>query len=301
MAFFLGFLVFFYAPFFEIGPSILEGYIAYYTLAALILALISLRDDYKPVSYRIRLLAHFFCVLLLVYGDLTIEFPNFESTTNSWGAYIFTIFALMSLINGANFLDGLNGLLSGCVMITLAFQLCLVWPVDSLLIAFNSLLFAALLGFFIFNFPKARIFMGDVGSTFLGLTLGFFAIIAQKYYPLSTDTAFIHKGFIYSLTPLSFLWFDVTFTLLRRAYLGHKLTEAHRDHLIHILNDCGYSHAVVSTLYFISVIVMGGLTLLSHYGYINFIVFFLIYVCLQTCFCIWTFHQKQTHHKLRLS
>ncbi len=298
LAFCVSYSIVFFTSLFAISTSPFERYVFYYGLAALILALVSLRDDYKPVSYRIRLLTHFFCVLLLIYNGLVVEFPSLSNNAN-WGSYIFTIFALMSLINGANFIDGLNGLLSGSIIITLVFQIWLIWPADLSFIAFHLLLFAALLGFFIFNFPKARIFMGDIGSTFLGLTLGFSAIIAQKYYTLSTDTAFIHKGFIYSLTPLSFLWFDVAFTLLRRAYLGLKLTEAHRDHLIHILNDCGYSHGLISGLYFISVIIMGNLTLLSHYGYINFISLFLIYIGLEICFCVWVFHQKRLYHKLK--
>ena len=301
VAFCLGFLFVYYSPLFAIDSSILQKYILYYGLAALIVTLVSLRDDYKSISYRIRLLTHFISVLLLVYGGLIVEFPSFGNDINVWGPSIFTVFALMSLINGANFIDGLDGLLSGCIIISLVFQICLIWPADLLFVAFYSLLLAALLGFFIFNFPKAKIFMGDIGSTFLGLTLGFSAIIAQKYYPFSTDTALIHKGFIYSLTPLSFLWFDVAFTLLRRAYLGNRLTEAHRDHLIHILNDCGYSHALISSLYFISVVVMGSFTLLSHYSYINFMTFFFIYVVLQTCFCAWVFHQKRRHHKLKFT
>ena len=134
--------------------------------------------------------------------------------------------------------------------------------------------------------------MGDIGSTFLGLAIGFSALMSQLYYPYSSDTAWVHKGFIYTLTPLGFLWFDVGFTLLRRAFLGRRLTEPHRDHLIHILNDSGYSHTLISSIHFALTALMGGLTLLSHYGHLTFLSFFLIYAAGQTLFCFWVFFQN---------
>ena len=279
--------------------SFLYRFLPIYSLASFILGVISLKDDYKPVSYRFRLFVHLICVILLVSQGLQIQFPAFGLDTNGWVAALITGFCLISLINGANFVDGLNGLLAGCFLISLIFNALVILPYNPSLSIFYTSLFFSVLGFFIFNFPKARIFMGDVGSTFLGLTVGFSALVTQFYYPFTTEIAWVHKGFIYTLTPLGFLWFDVGFTLIRRAFLGYRLTQPHRDHLIHILNDCGYSHTFVSCLYFLLTIIMGSLTLLSHYGYITFLSFFLIYACAQILFCLWVFHQKQQHHKSR--
>ncbi len=278
-------------------PSLLYRFLPVYGLASLILAVISLRDDYKPLSYRFRLLTHIICVTLIISGGLQIQFPAFGLETNGWIAAIMTEFCLISIINGANFVDGLNGLLAGCFLISLIFNILVILPTNPLVIYFYASLFFSVLGFFIFNFPKARIFMGDIGSTFLGLTVGFCGLISQFYYPLPTDMAWVHKGFIYTLTPLGFLWFDVGFTLLRRAILGYRLTEPHRDHLFHILNDCGYSHTFLSCLYFSLTATMGGFTLLSHYGYLTFLSFFLIYALAQALFCFWVFYQKQHYHK----
>ncbi|MBY0280842.1 MAG: hypothetical protein K2W94_01655 [Alphaproteobacteria bacterium] len=283
------------------SSSLLYRFLPVYGLASFVLAIISLRDDYKPLSYRFRLFIHLVCVTLIVSQGLQIQFPAFGLDTNGWIAAIITGFCLVSLINGANFVDGLNGLLSGCFLISLVFNVLTILPAHSSVISFYVFLFFSVLGFFVFNFPRARIFMGDIGSTFLGLTVGFSALISQFYYPLATDIAWVHKGFIYALTPLGFLWFDVGFTLLRRAILRYRLTEPHRDHLIHILNDCGYSHTFVSCLYFFLTALMGGLTLLSHYGYLTFLSFFLIYSFAQMLFCFWVFHQKQHRHKSKSS
>ncbi|MBY0461554.1 MAG: hypothetical protein K2Q34_00020 [Alphaproteobacteria bacterium] len=277
--------------------NFLYRFLPVYGFASLILAVISLKDDYKPLSYRFRLFIHLICVTLIVSQGLQIQFPAFGLETNGWLAAIITGFCLISLINGANFVDGLNGLLAGCFLIALVFNVLIILPAHPSVTFFYISLFFSVLGFLLFNFPRARIFMGDIGSTFLGLTVGFSALILQFYYPLTTDTAWVHKGFIYALTPLGFLWFDVGFTLLRRAILRYRLTEPHRDHLIHILNDCDYSHTFVSCLYFFLTAFMGGLTLLSHYGYITFLSFFLIYALTQILFCFWVFHQKQHRHK----
>lgn len=300
----LAFISVFWVTYFAhllISPSssenLLYRFLPVYGLASFILAAISIRDDYKPLSYRFRLFIHLICVALIVLGGLQIQFPAFGLDTNGWLAAMITGFCLISLINGANFVDGLNGLLAGCFLISLIFNVLVILPANPLVISFYVSLFFSVSGFFVFNFPRARIFMGDIGSTFLGLTVGFSGLISQFYYPLPTDIAWVHKGFIYALTPLGFLWFDVGFTLLRRAILRYRLTEPHRDHLIHILNDCGYSHTFVSCLYFSLTAMMGGLTLLSHYGYLTFLSFFLIYASAQTLFCFWVFHQKQHYHK----
>ena len=279
------------------SSSVFCQFLPAYGIASFLLGIISIRDDYRPLSYRFRLFIHIICVSLIILGGLQIQFPAFGLETNSWISAFITGFCLVSLINGSNFVDGLNGLLSGCFLISIVFNFLIVLPANSLMISFYISLFFGVLGFFVFNFPRARIFMGDIGSTFIGLTIGFLGLISQFYYPFPTDTAWVHKGFIYTLTPLGFLWFDVGFTLLRRAFLKFRLTEPHRDHMIHILNDCGYSHTFVSCLYFFLTIVMGTLTLLSHYGYLSFLLFFLIYALSQSAFCLWVFHQKECYHK----
>ncbi len=272
--------------------------ILHYTLAAVILAIVSLYDDCKPLSYRFRIAIHILCAALVVIPNFQIEFPalNLEMTPTVLQAGL-AILALVSLMNATNFIDGLDGLLSGTFLVSLPFSALVLLPTDSSILIVYSLLFAAVLGFLIFNFPKAKIFIGDIGSTFLGLTIGFLALFSQYFYPETSTAAIVHRGFIFTLCPLSFIWFDVFFTLCRRIYLGRKLTEAHRDHLAQLLHRCGYTHPQVSSLYFMVTTLAGFLTVFCHWGIISFINFFMIYAFFQSLFAYWVFSQT-TKYKI---
>lgn len=281
-----------------------SGLIGSYLIAASILILVGLNDDYKPLSYRRRLMAQFVCALLIVLGGGVIESPviDVHSTSVLFFQKALTIFTFLCLINAANFIDGLNGLLSVCVMIALGFAPFWVnfYPP---LVTMYSVLIAAILGFFVFNFPKGRLFMGDTGSTFLGLTLGFLALLAQPHYPrtFTPETAIFNKGFVFTLLPLAFVWFDVVFTLCRRAVRGCRLTEAHRDHMIHMLYDKGYGHIFVTVLYAVCTFIMGYLTYACHREWISFIGLLTIYAALQGLVMLFVFNvlPRQTISKKR--
>ena len=98
-------------------------------------------------------------------------------------------------------------------------------------------------GFLIFNFPTARIFMGDVGSQFLGYGFAALAVIAAEYDASRTSLLIIPLLFF------NFI-FDVTFTFFRRLAAGGDVTRAHRGHLYQLLNRSGVSHVRVSLLHF---------------------------------------------------
>ncbi len=292
MAFLLGFLCLILFSFADPTLRLFYKSIAVYGLTVILLGVVSFLDDWKTLSHRLRLTIHAICAFLIVWSGFTIQFPGLP--VPHWLASIISFFAIISLINAANFIDGLNGLLAGSVVLCLVFNCFLLLSASLNIIYVNTLLSAALMGFLIYNFPKAKIFMGDVGSTFLGLTCAFLALLSQNYYPVYyAQHAWVHKAFIFTLTPLCFLWFDVAFTLLRRALKGKNLAQAHRDHLIHILNDCGYSHPLVSGLYFFSAFLMGGLTHLCHQGILSFLQFLLIYSFLQGAFVFWVFRTKK--------
>ena len=102
------------------------------------------------------------------------------------------------------------------------------------------LLAAASLGFLGFNWPPARIFMGDVGSAFLGFTFAALAVAAAQRDPRI------------ALVGILFVWpfvFDATFTFLRRLKNGENVFAAHRSHLYQRLVIVGYSHRFVTLLY----------------------------------------------------
>jgi len=107
-------------------------------------------------------------------------------------AVIFTIFAVVGISSAINFIDGLNGLASGVSVITLCFFALLSYMYDGRVIfPLSLILVGAVLGFFVWNYPKGKIFLGDGGAYFLGFVLAMFAIILSSrhseislWYPL---------------------------------------------------------------------------------------------------------------------
>jgi UDP-GlcNAc:undecaprenyl-phosphate GlcNAc-1-phosphate transferase len=114
------------------------------------------------------------------------------------------------------------------------------------------LLAGAVLGFMPFNFPRAKIFMGDVGSQFCGFMLALFGIAAARYE--ATPLSFL-------LIPLllSGVLFDVAFTLVRRAFEAGNLAQAHRGHLYQIAERSGVNASVVAMLHW-GFVLIGGAT-----------------------------------------
>ncbi len=136
-------------------------------------------------------------------------------------------------INLTNFIDGIDSYLS----------VKFIFLSVAGLLLFGGSHFAVLgvsvLGFLYWNWHKAKIFMGDVGSTLLGYTI---AIITIYYANIEASNLWIW------ITLYGVFWFDATFTLIRRKLNGEKLSQAHKKHAYQRLTQAGWSHSKV-TLY----------------------------------------------------
>lgn len=149
---------------------------------------------------------------------------------------ILMIFWVVGLVNTVNVSDGLDGLAAGiCFIVTLL----LFWSANRIheLPAANLMLAlaGALLGFLVFNFPPARVFMGDSGSMFLGYIIGGISIMGL----LKTATIL---GLVFPLLVLGMPVTDLTFAIIRRKLRGQSIAKADRGHLHHRLLDAGYTH-----------------------------------------------------------
>lgn len=257
----------------------------FYGLAVVLLCLTGWLDDRFDISYRFRLLIHLICALMIMSSGviLVATWP-----CDIWWQKAITVFILMSLINAANFIDGINGLLCGCSLLCLITQAFL----NPLIMPFVSIVIAASIPFFILNIANGKIFLGDAGSTFFGLTLGFIALMSPIMAPSDYGTAFVHKKFILSLAPMAFLWFDVVFTLFQRILRQKKIHQAHREHFIHILHDQGFSHLQITSFYASSVIVLSFLVILYHQQMVSFSTIFAIYTILQIIFLQWVWRLR---------
>jgi UDP-GlcNAc:undecaprenyl-phosphate GlcNAc-1-phosphate transferase len=136
-----------------------------------------------------------------------------------------TLFWILGCTNAVNFMDGMDGLVGGVVVITSA-ALAVVAAILGGWFIFAAAVFlaAGFAGFLAFNLPPARIFMGDVGSQFAGFMLAVLAVAAAGFE--TSQVSFL-------IVPLLLfaLLYDAAFTLLRRALMGERVSTPHRSHL----------------------------------------------------------------------
>jgi len=206
----------------------------YYALiSGIILTLVSLIDDLRGLKPFIRLIFHFITSIIafvLLGGLRQLILPGIEMNYN-YIVYPLAIIGMVWFINLFNFMDGIDGFASLEAII-----ICLVLFLLSGSII-NLLLISCISGFLFWNWPKAKIFMGDVGST----QLGFILVVLGIYF---------HNTFRFSILNWIMLsspfWFDATLTLYRRWRNGEKLSEAHRKHAYQRIVQSGFSHLKVN-------------------------------------------------------
>ncbi|MCQ8277117.1 hypothetical protein NFI95_01460 [Acetobacteraceae bacterium KSS8] len=218
--------------------------------AVALLAAVSWLDDLRQLPPLLKLAAQGVSAALCVLAALAEPagtpalLPSLAP--KGWSLAVFCIGGfgwVMLCTNAVNFMDGLNGLASGvCALCGLfAVPLGLVGG-DPLLSGAGLMLFAGLLGFLPFNFPRARIFMGDVGSQVCGLLVGSFSLL------LLADTGRITLALSMPLM-LTGILLDVLFTLVRRLRNRERITQAHRGHLYQVAYRSGLSRVTVTLMH----------------------------------------------------
>lgn len=221
MTWFLGLIYLFTCK--EIDPSLF-----YALMCGSVLSFVSYCDDLYELSPKLRLLVQACVSLLGLYalgGLEQIDF-GFWMIENSLITNALAFVGIMWFINLYNFLDGIDGY-AGSEAIFLAIAGWLLFGGDHFLV-----LVASVAGFLVWNWQKAKIFMGDVGSTLLGYTVAIFAL----YYQNHGVSVFIWIIFF------GLFWFDATVTLLRRYKNHEKLSQAHRKHAYQRLVQSGFAH-----------------------------------------------------------
>ncbi|WP_180070032.1 glycosyltransferase family 4 protein [Acinetobacter sp. YH16038] len=207
--------------------------------AGFVIALLGFLDDHGHINSMLRLAIHFLVAIAVVIslGGFA-EVMVFNGIQLGFLANIIAVLFLVWLLNLYNFMDGINGIASVEAITTTASMAILYFLLNTSL---NSdmlwLLAACVFGFLLWNFPKAKIFMGDACSGFLGLTLGILALIALKEN-LALFCAWI--------ICLGVFVVDATYTLIKRVLNGYKMYDAHRSHSYQILSRKWNSHTPVT-------------------------------------------------------
>jgi UDP-N-acetylmuramyl pentapeptide phosphotransferase/UDP-N-acetylglucosamine-1-phosphate transferase len=215
------------------GPTLDFGLV----VGVALLAVLSFLDDRYGLPVGVRLPGHLAASALLVFGGLSLpalSLPGWEWPWPTWIGTSFSLLFLIWMVNLYNFMDGMDGFAAGMAVIGYGtFALLGYLAGNQSFILLSLVVAAAAGGFLLFNFPPARIFMGDTGSSVLGLLAGGLSIWGVR------DGVF---PFWVALLVFSPFIVDATATLLRRLRRGERVWEAHKTHYYQRLVQSGWGH-----------------------------------------------------------
>ncbi len=212
-------------------------------LAGAVIVLVGLVDDRLGLRGRAKLGGQVVAVAVLMAGGLVVHKVAFFGWQMELGllSIPFTMFWLLGAINALNLLDGIDGMATTIGFILVSAIAVLAWLTGNLYVQIVAIAFAgSLLGFLRFNFPPARIFLGDAGSMLIGLIVGALAIKASLKGP----------GTVLIAAPLA-VWaipaFDSLAAILRRKLTGRSVYSTDRGHLHHrLLGQLGSNTRVLA-------------------------------------------------------
>ncbi len=219
------------------GWSLMFTALAWWLVLPLLgLFAVSMLDDIHNLSVKRRLLAHLMTAGILVVGSGVV-------TQSGWLVAAILFFFVVWMTNLYNFMDGSDGLAGGMALFGFASYGIAAFLAHEVVLAWANLtIAAAALGFLIFNFHPAKIFMGDAGS----IPLGFLAVgmgvwgwqlgTWSMWFPLLVFSPFI---------------VDATVTLVKRTLRGSKITEAHREHYYQRAIQMGAGHRNVALVEYV--------------------------------------------------
>ena len=217
---------------------------------ALAVFAVGLRDDCKPLGAKFKLTAQILIASAVYFGGVQIEQVKNPVTgtvydLGSWG-FAATVFWLVALTNLINLIDGIDGLAGGISLMLMCLLACFGSSADPFSVLLTVGTAGAIIGFLCFNFPPAKIYMGDGGAYFLGFLIGAMTIVNS--HKGTVAAALIAPIFALAL-PIA----DVALAILRRGLRGLPLFRPDRKHIHHKLVDLGFSRrGAVLVLYGLS-------------------------------------------------
>jgi UDP-GlcNAc:undecaprenyl-phosphate GlcNAc-1-phosphate transferase len=241
---------------FMLGMSVLYGtatfsriadpYFRGVILASGAIAVVSFIDDVRNWPFTVKLATQILAAGVAVGSGLYVSvyrLPFVGAFDVGWLGVPLTIGWILFATNAMNFIDGLNGLCAGTALVAAGFLAFIAQQQEGWFVYFAALLLATgLAGFLPFNFPRARIFMGDVGSQFCGFVLAVLGVAAARF-------GRVEMSFLLVPMLLSGVLFDVAFTLARRTLGGERVTQPHRGHLYQVAQRAGVDARAVTMLH----------------------------------------------------
>ncbi len=250
-----------------------RGLINEFVIYSMLAAGLGLIDDIFVIGAKRRLFALALICLFAVYKDLWVHkidlgFGVFIPLNIYFGV-LGSAFWLIMMINVTNFMDGANGMALGSLSLSFLFLGALCYLNNDLNGAVLGLCLAAAgFGFLTFNVTKGNIFAGDVGSYFYGMAYGLLGLWAVK---IGVSPFFV------GLCALPLLG-DSILTIFHRIRIGENILIAHKKHIYQLLINAKFSHAKVSSFYWLATLLCGiiAITILLNAANFAAISFFVI-------------------------
>lgn len=236
------------------GPTV-------YLLAALgVLFLTCLRDDVSELKPFQKMLMQIICASIVFTGGFRIT--SLEGLGGHHlpveAQYFLTLLLIVGVTNAYNLIDGIDGLAAGFGFLNALILARLSLQIDQIPIAvLNISLAGALLAFLVYNFPPARIFMGDTGAMIIGFILSVSAIVVWNAATTSGNshaTPWLAGMFIIPV-------FDTVRIFIRRIYLRRSPFSADKGHVHHLLLETGANQSLTSTILYLANILMVALAI----------------------------------------
>lgn len=214
----------------EVPPLQVAGVL----LGGALIAFVGAIDDRFDLRAPPKLLAQIACAALLLPFGVTISGLAGHALP-AWLGGLLTIIWVVAIVNAINFIDGLDGLAAGVVGIaSLALAAVALARGQVVPAAMSAALAGSTLGFLPYNFNPARVFMGDLGSHFLGYTAAAIAVLGT--FKIAASVALLAPVVAFAV-PI----FDTLWAMIRRYRMGQSIARADRNHLHHRLLERGLS------------------------------------------------------------
>ena len=245
-----------------------------YLIGALVVSAVSLVDDVRTISPFWRFLCHSLAAGIVIWqlqGFDKLLIPFYGTVQTGFWGNILAFLWIVWLINAYNFMDGIDGI-AASQSVTAGIGWLLIGTLYNfeLIGLYGGVVAFSALGFLIHNWQPARIFMGDVGSAFLGFTFAVFPLLNRERIDNPVFDGYLPwiTGFL-----VWFFVFDAVLTLIRRTLSGEKVWQAHRKHIYQQLVIAGISHSTVTIIYTICSVILTAIIIfaLKNFKYFEYI------------------------------
>ena len=232
-----------------------------YIVCGIIIAFLGWRDDVSSLSPKIRFIVQGLVAAISIYvlGYFkSVTIPLFGEWQLGVVGIIITFFWILGLINAYNFMDGIDGIAGGVALAGACAWMFIASNMSNNFVFWISFAIAASsLGFLFHNWQPAKIFMGDVASTFLGYT---FAVLPLLSADEGGDALMLGTLIMWTFI------MDAGVTFIRRVIKRENVFAAHRTHVYQRLVAGGYKHATISLLYIFLTLLAGLLAYAWSWG-----------------------------------